>query len=220
MQKIYKTMVLVVLFITALFINVAYNEAASETPITSKLSCTPVPDLLADYKAANLWPNAKDEDVKKFVDKYRTNVKRKPDPFSKLWPMTEAQRNQIGERVLWENDTIGVLVDIFYLRNNKKPKPLVIPKEEMNFITDASPELRARLAIVAAAASDAIMVASGKQCDPSAISRIEIHKPNHLGVKQLHVHVIPPYDGQLTGIDDLFYNRVQSYLKYALVDLR
>lgn len=216
MHKTNKTLAFVCLIISVLFISVKFSGAASETPITTKLGCTSVPNLLADYKLDNLGLNATDEDVVKFVDKYRVSVKRKPDPFSELWTMTEALRDKKEERVLWQNDFIGVVVDKIYLRRYGKPKPLVIPKQRMNFISDASPELRTKLAIVAAATSDAIIAAMGKQCDPCTVSRIEIHQPSKLGVKQLHIHVEPRYEGQLASRKDPFYDKIESFLNEAL----
>ena len=109
-----------------------------------------------------------------------------------------------------------MVVDKIYLRRYGKPKPLVIPKQRMNFISDASPELRTKLAIVAAATSDAIIAAMGKQCDPCTVSRIEIHQPSKLGVKQLHIHVEPRYEGQLASRKDPFYDKIESFLNEAL----
>ena len=109
-----------------------------------------------------------------------------------------------------------MVVDKIFLKRNRKPKPLVIPKQKMNFISDAPPELRTKLAIVAAATSDAIIAAIGKQCDPCMVSRIEIHQPSNLGVKQLHVHVEPRYDGQISSRKSPFYDKIESFLNEAL----
>lgn len=87
-----------------------------------------------------------------------------------------------NEIVLWENQSVMVVVDTFA----PSPKALVVPKDPVSLPTDLSKPQLDELALVAAHVSDAFMRAMGT---PPA--GIWINPPQHLTVKQLHVHVLP-----------------------------
>jgi diadenosine tetraphosphate (Ap4A) HIT family hydrolase len=72
--------------------------------------------------------------------------------------MNDNQREARGERVLWEDERVFVLVD--YPKSN--PRALVIPKSKAMFPTDVTSKLLDHLAMVAAATSDAFAAAVGK----------------------------------------------------------
>jgi hypothetical protein len=80
-----------------------------------------------------------------------------------------------------------VLVDRFA----SSPKLLVVPKDSIMFPVDASAMLIGHLAIVAAAASDAMIGGASRPCDSTTVSRVYINPPCALSVRQLHIHVEP-----------------------------
>ncbi len=119
--------------------------------------------------------------VTQAVDTMRPQVKSYRDPFTPI-----AQGNpkaRAREVVLWENKEAMVLVDLFI----DQPKALVVPKQPMQFPTEASPQTLQELARVSAHVSDAFMVSEGAK-KPAGIW---INAPQDLTVKQMHVHVMP-----------------------------
>lgn len=150
-------------------------------------------------------------EVREYVETLRTMISSLRDPFSPIAKMSQVERIAAGERVLWEDDAIMVLVDRF----SSMLKPLVIPKSKIMFPIDAPPELMQRLAVVAAATSDAMICAADKDCDPKSSSRIYINPPNVIGVRQLHVHVQLLIPAQDLSIDE-FYTRVTRFLSEIL----
>ena len=121
-------------------------------------------------------------------------------------------RRERNERVLWEDDRVFVLVDNRAVR----PKALMIPKDTMNYLIDASSSLVRRLAEVAAATSDAFIRAAANECGPGVQSQIFVNPPRGLGVQQLHVHVAPPFPFGGGGVQGDFYLRVETYLAATL----
>jgi len=107
-------------------------------------------------------------------------VMRKRDPFTPI-----AQHDPVArakEKVLWENPRLMVIVDLFA----PCPKALVVPKKQVTFPVEADQALLKELAQVAAHVSDAFSATTG--APPSGIW---INPPQHLMVRQLHVHVLP-----------------------------
>jgi diadenosine tetraphosphate (Ap4A) HIT family hydrolase len=110
----------------------------------------------------------------------RPRVEQLRDVFSPVAQRLPGARDQ--EIVLWENANAMVLVDTFA----PSPKALVVPKQPVSLPVDASPVLLDELAVIAAHVSDAFMRATG-----SPPAGIWINPPQHLTVKQLHLHVLP-----------------------------
>lgn len=118
--------------------------------------------------------------LSKAVVDYRPYISRKRDPFTPIAMNDPAARAK--EKVLWENPRLMVIVDLFA----PCPKALVVPKKQVMFPVEADANLLKELAQVAAHVSDAFSKALGT---PPA--GIWINPPQHLMVKQLHVHVLP-----------------------------
>lgn len=110
----------------------------------------------------------------------RPRVQKKRDPFTPIAMNDPAARAK--ERVLWENPRVMVLVDLFA----PCPKALVVPKKQMMFPVEADAATLTELARVAAHVSDALSDVTG--APPAGIW---INPPQHLMVRQLHVHVLP-----------------------------
>jgi diadenosine tetraphosphate (Ap4A) HIT family hydrolase len=110
----------------------------------------------------------------------RPRVSKLRDVFT---PIAERQPGaRDNEIVLWENKSIMVVVDTFA----SSPKALVVPKAPLHLPLDATPQLLDELAVVAAHVSDAFSSAGG--APPSGIW---INPPQHVAIRQLHVHVLP-----------------------------
>jgi diadenosine tetraphosphate (Ap4A) HIT family hydrolase len=133
------------------------------------------------------------------------------DPFDAAISADSATRAAMNERVLWEDDSVVVIVA-------QPPIPrdaLVVPRREMMFPTDASESLLKQMALVAAATSDAFVATAGKRCDTALVSNIFVNAPASIGVKHLHVHVQPPAAIEIKNEGD-FYSRMSLELKAAL----
>jgi diadenosine tetraphosphate (Ap4A) HIT family hydrolase len=102
------------------------------------------------------------------------------DPFTPVIAGAPGARD--NEIVLWESRNAIVLVDTFA----PSPKALVIPKAPARLPTDLSPAALDELGLLAAHVSDAFVRATG--CPPAGMW---INPPQHLTVRQLHVHVLP-----------------------------
>ena len=166
--------------------------------------------LYKNWRKAALSDDATDEQVREYAEKERQRVSTLRDPFTPIANMNEAERAAAGERVLWEDDTIMVLVDRFH-----DVKPLVIPKKQMMFPIDAPPGFMDRLAVVAAATSDALIWGAGGECETASSSRIYVNPPKVIGIRQLHAHVQPSHSIR-DSVQDGFYTRVSEYLADAL----
>lgn len=118
--------------------------------------------------------------LSKVVVEGRPHIQRKRDPFTPIAQNDPTARAK--EKVLWENPRLMVLVDLFA----PCPKALVVPKKSMMFPIEADKALLTELAQVAAHVSDAFSTATG--APPAGIW---INPPQHLMVRQLHVHVLP-----------------------------
>lgn len=116
------------------------------------------------------------------------NVAQHPDPFMPIALSSQARAN---ERVVWESNEVMVLVDTFA----PGPKVLVIPKTPMSLPTQATKGQLAELARVAATTSEVF-----RQLGAPRPASIWINPPQHLLVRQLHVHVHPRMGGW--GTDD------------------
>ena len=121
-----------------------------------------------------------DKTVRDVVLAQRPNIDRKRDPFTPIAQNDPQARAK--EKVLWENANAMVLVDAFA----PSPKLLVVPKAPVMFPVDAPEGMLHELALIAAHASDAFSAVANT---PPA--GIWINAPQHLTVKQLHVHVMP-----------------------------
>ncbi|MCC7073175.1 MAG: HIT domain-containing protein [Deltaproteobacteria bacterium] len=125
-------------------------------------------------------PKHIDNTLSRVVVERRPRIQKKRDPFTPIAMNDPAARAK--ERVLWENPRVMVLVDLFA----PCPKALVVPKKQMMFPVEADAATLTELARVAAHVSDALSDVTGAQ--PSGIW---INPPQHLMVRQLHVHVLP-----------------------------
>ena len=182
----------------------------TEPPALTSI-CTSIPSLYENYKKTTLGREGTDKELREHLETQRERVSKLKDPFTPIARMTEAERAAAGERVLWEDATVMVLVDRF----SGTPKPLVVPKKEMMFPIDASQDFIKRLAMVAAATSDALMWAVGGECDPSSSSKIYVNPPTVIGVRQLHVHVKPADPLRDINAGE-FYTGVSKYLRDRL----
>ncbi len=125
-------------------------------------------------------PSKRQRTIQDALSRHGGRIARKRDPFTPVAQGDPAARAR--ETVLWENPHVMVLADRFA----RSPKALVVPKKPMSFPTDASPAALKELARVAAAVSDAF-----GQATKSGPAEIWINPPQHLSVRQLHVHVQP-----------------------------
>ena len=141
-------------------------------------------EKLAEKHLASFGTTAakKDALITKVVTDARPRIDTRRDPFTPVAQKDPQARAR--EVVLWENKDAMVLVDLFVPR----PKALVVPKTTLSFPTDAQPALLDELARVAAHVSDAFMSVLPGSGQPSGIW---VNPPQHLTVKQLHVHVAP-----------------------------
>ena len=170
--------------------------------------CMPIPNLYEDWKKSAFSQETSEEKMNESIENQRARARNLQDPFTPIAAMTEEERKRKGEKVLWEDDRVMVLVDQFF----STPKPLIIPKEKMMFPTDAQPKLLTHLAMVAATTADALMLAAGRPCRETNFSRIYINPPMIIGVKQLHVHVQPITPLQDFKKADEFYSLMSKYL--------
>ncbi|MBI1947618.1 MAG: HIT domain-containing protein [Deltaproteobacteria bacterium] len=125
-------------------------------------------------------PKHIDNTLSKVVVERRPRIQKKRDPFTPIAMNDPVARAK--ERVLWENPRVMVLVDLFA----PCPKALVVPKKQMMFPVEADAATLAELARIAAHVSDALSDVT--HAPPSGIW---INPPQHLMVRQLHVHVLP-----------------------------
>jgi len=134
----------------------------------------------AHHKDLTKSPAAKKRTERDVLLEQRPRVDKLKDVFSPVAQQLPGARD--NEIVLWENKNLMVLVDTFA----PSPKALVVPKEPVALPVDAKPVLLDELAVVAAHTSDAFSRALGT---PPA--GIWVNPPQHLTVKQMHVHVLP-----------------------------
>lgn len=125
-------------------------------------------------------PSTKKKTERDVLLAQRPRVDTLRDVFSPVAQRLPGARDQ--EIVLWENKNAMVVVDTFA----PSPKALVVPKDPLSLPVDASPVLLDELAVIAAHVSDAFMRAAG-----SPPAGIWINPPQHLTVKQMHLHVLP-----------------------------
>ena len=102
------------------------------------------------------------------------------DPFTPVAQQKPGARD--NEIILWEHHNLMVVVDTFA----PSPKALVVPKTPVALPVDAPAGMLEELAVVAAHVSDAFSKKIG-----SRPAGIWINPPQHLTVRQLHVHVMP-----------------------------
>jgi diadenosine tetraphosphate (Ap4A) HIT family hydrolase len=176
--------------------------APSAKQVGAQVQCTKTPDLYASWRSATVG-NASEDSLRSVVESAGQRASTLPDPFTPLFTLTPAERTARNETVVWEDTSAIALVDRFH----GAPKLLIVPKAPMSFMANASPFIRAHLARVAAAAADAMIVASGRSCDATAKFDIYVNPPNVIGVRQLHVHVVPERDITVSDAAS-FYSRV------------
>ncbi len=148
----------------------------------------------SEYKAAvaahlhdlTKSPSAKKQTEMDVLLTQRQRVAGLKDVFAPVAQKLPGARD--NEIVLWENKNAMVLVDTFA----PSPKALVVPKDPVSLPTDAPKALLDELGLIAAHVSDAFMRAANT---PAA--GIWINPPQHLTVKQMHIHVLPDM-GQFT----------------------
>lgn len=68
------------------------------------------------------------------------------------------------------------------------------------------------MALVAAAASDALFETANRGCKPENASEVEIHTIRQLGFQQLHIHVQPKWKLKPGESDIPFYEGVKKRL--------
>jgi diadenosine tetraphosphate (Ap4A) HIT family hydrolase len=114
------------------------------------------------------------------VLEHRPRIQQLRDVFSPVAARQPGARDL--EIVLWEHPRAMVLVDTFA----PSPKALVVPKRPASLPTDLQQTDLDELAALSAHVSDAFMRSTGSQ--PAGIW---VNPPQHLTVRQLHVHVLP-----------------------------
>jgi diadenosine tetraphosphate (Ap4A) HIT family hydrolase len=127
----------------------------------------------------------KDATITKVVDGARPRIATRRDPFTPVAQKDPQARAR--EVVLWENADAMVLIDLFVGR----PKALVVPKATVSFPGDAPAGMLDELARIAAHVSDAFMGELPPKTGAAKPAGIWVNPPQHLTVKQLHVHVAP-----------------------------
>ncbi len=132
-------------------------------------------------------PAIKQQTERDVVLAQRPRVAQLRDVFSATAQKLPGARD--NEIVLWESKSAMVVVDTFA----PSPKALVVPKHPLQLPIDASAAQVDELALIAAHVSDAFSRAQG-----SPPAGIWINPPQHLTVKQMHVHVLPDL-GQFTN---------------------
>ena len=194
--------------------------AAGSAHTTEGSNCTPQPQVKSKWIEQVKIAMQRDgtpvtaAEFDKYVAHRRKRNATVPNPFILIANMSAAERLQKGERVLWEDAAVMVLVDTF---QDPGPKALVIPKAAGIWFPSDAPEATMRkLESVSAAVSDAFMSASGRGCDPSATADIYVHDPDSLGVQQLHLHVLPRWRLSPSENADTYYDRVARELSRAL----
>jgi diadenosine tetraphosphate (Ap4A) HIT family hydrolase len=125
-------------------------------------------------------PSTKRQAERDVVLEQRARIAQLKDPFTPVIDNAPGARD--AEIVLWENRNVVVLVDTWA----PSPKALVVPKAPVSLPTDAPASILDELALVAAHVSDAFLRSTG--CPAAGIW---INPPQHLTVRQLHVHVLP-----------------------------
>lgn len=124
--------------------------------------------------------SSKDQAVADSLTDGRSRLPKLKDPFTPV-----AQNNaqaRAKETILWESQTVLVLVDAFA----PHPKALVVPKRQMAFPVDATKAELDEMARVAKGVSDAFNRTA--RCGDS---EIWINPPQDITVRQLHIHVSP-----------------------------
>ncbi len=174
-------------------------------------TCTRVPDLYANWKQAVFQASVSDDSVRRYLDTERPRIRNLPDPFGPIATMDSAAREAKGELVPWEDNAIMVLV----AQGEAPGHLLVVPKDTFMFLADVPEPLRERLALVAATTSDALMLASGHSCGSGSPSAIAVSPPRGLGVRHLHVHVVPK-DGVTAQDLRRFYKEVGRRIRNRL----
>jgi diadenosine tetraphosphate (Ap4A) HIT family hydrolase len=145
-------------------------------------------DCAADFataRAAHLHditrsPSTRQQTERDVVLAQRPRLARLRDVFTPIAHKEPGARDH--EIVLWENRNVMVVVDTF----SRSPKALVVPKATLQLPVDATSQLLDELAVVAAHVSDAF--SSAKGAPPAGIW---INPPQHVAIRQLHVHVLP-----------------------------
>ena len=134
----------------------------------------------AHFKDLTKSPSTKQQTERDVLLAQRPRVDQLRDVFSAAAQQQPGARD--NEIVLWENKSAMVVVDTFA----PSPKALVVPKDPLQLPIDASRAQLDELALIAAHVSDAFSRSLG-----SPPAGIWINPPQHLTVKQLHVHVLP-----------------------------
>jgi diadenosine tetraphosphate (Ap4A) HIT family hydrolase len=168
------------------------HEAAKGAPLDRdelrKLHREIVKERKADFEVArdahwqdiNRSPSTRQQTERDVVLDQRARVAQLRDVFTPIAEKEPGARDQ--EIMLWENRNVMVLVDTF----SPSPKALVVPKATMQLPLDATTQQLDELAVVAAHVSDAFSITAGA---PAA--GIWINPPQHVTIRQLHVHVLP-----------------------------
>ncbi|MGQ0506291.1 MAG: hypothetical protein ACT4TC_13345 [Myxococcaceae bacterium] len=125
-------------------------------------------------------PQRRKQTITDLIRSETPRVRGLRDPFMPI-ALNDPQA-RAKERVLWENKDLMVIVDLFH----PSPKALVVPKRPFSFPTQASGAQLDNLAQVAETASKVFEDVAG-----AAPSKVFIHPPTNLQVKQMHVHVQP-----------------------------
>ncbi|MBN2361192.1 MAG: hypothetical protein JXR83_17185 [Deltaproteobacteria bacterium] len=119
--------------------------------------------------------------VEASVDLHRPRIDGCKDPFMPLARGDRAAR--ANERILWENNRFMIIADRFA----PLPKALIIPKQEAMLPCDLPASTIKELAQLASIVGSALLQLPQK---PSS-TESWINPPQHVSVRQLHVHVAP-----------------------------
>ncbi len=156
-------------------------------------------------------PTIMQKTVTQMVEAYRPHIATKFDPFMPVALGDPAARAK--ELVLWEDSDVMVLADGF----SNVPKALVIPKTPIMFPVDADPAILQKVARIAAQVSQAFQKVTG-----AGPSESWVNPPQHLSVRQLHMHVRPPIGawpkellekGVFTPVQRNFYDGLGTALR-------
>jgi hypothetical protein len=186
---------------------------AAESSTSASSIRTRTPEIYGDWKKH--FPKAKsDDEVRREAERHRSRVQGLKDPFTPLISMTCPERAAERELVPWEDARAMAVVDF-----SRRDKLLIIPKrlvpnEPVNFPIDLWSSELDHMALVAAAACDALVEAGGREPSKGEPScDMHIHPPSGLGVARLHVHVEPL---TTTRANQAFYGTVTARMKVLL----
>lgn len=148
-------------------------------------------------------------DRKKLVDQALADARRElpkmKDPFT---PVARGDvKARAKERVLYENQSLVVLVDRFA----QTPHILVVPKQRASLPTEIKPAVLDQMGKVAEAVSEAFTALTR-----SAPSQAWVNPPQRLTISQVHMHVEPGLPPLPKAIEQRFWAAFEKELQQRL----